>query len=52
METYFAKKEGKPLPVLPPLVPPAPAERDPDSPNVLEAATVAENRAPSTPVSP
>jgi penicillin-binding protein 2 len=47
METYFAKKEGKPLPLLAPLVPPAPAERDPDSPNVLEAVTVAENRTPS-----
>ena len=50
METYFAKQEGKPLPVLPPLAPPAVPERDPDSPNALEAVTVAENRAPSAPV--
>jgi hypothetical protein len=47
METYFAKKEGKPLPVLPPLVPPAPAERDPDSPNVLEPVTVATTATPA-----
>jgi penicillin-binding protein 2 len=45
METYFAKKEGKPLPVLEPKnPPPAVPESDPDSPPVLPAETVAENQ--------
>jgi penicillin-binding protein 2 len=35
METYFAKKEGKPLPVLAPKEPPAPPIEDPDSPPAL-----------------
>jgi penicillin-binding protein 2 len=38
IETYFAKKEGKPLPVLAPPRPPAPAEPDPDTTPVLPAA--------------
>jgi penicillin-binding protein 2 len=44
METYFAKKEGKPLPALPPLPgQPTPQEQDPDAPGVLDdaVATVA-----------
>ncbi len=38
IETYFAKKEGKPLPTL---TPPGPAvpEEDPDSPPVIEQAS-------------
>jgi penicillin-binding protein 2 len=46
IETYFAKKEGRPLPVLPP-VPGAPAplaEPDPDSPPALPAVDVADAR--------
>jgi penicillin-binding protein 2 len=43
IETYYAKQDGKPLPVLKPKaapVPQAPArERDPDSPPVLQEAT-------------
>jgi penicillin-binding protein 2 len=46
METYFAKQEGKPLPVLPPLQPVVPPEPDPDSPNALETVTVVQNSAP------
>jgi penicillin-binding protein 2 len=45
VETYFAKKEGKPLPVLPPLAPPSAPDPDPDSPPAPEPVTVAENRA-------
>jgi penicillin-binding protein 2 len=43
IETYFAKKEGKPLPVLPSKAPaaPAPAAEDPDSPPVIEPLVVA-----------
>ena len=44
IETYFAKKEGRPLPELPPLPgQPAPPEQDPDSPSPLDdsVATVA-----------
>jgi penicillin-binding protein 2 len=47
METYFAKKEGQPLPVLQPVAPPAVPETDPDSPNALDPVTVAENRPPA-----
>jgi penicillin-binding protein 2 len=37
IETYFAKKDGKPLPQLPPLPgQPAGHEEDPDSPGVLD----------------
>ncbi len=45
IETYYAKKEGRPLPVLAakPAAAPAPPAPDPDSPTVLEeAAPVAE----------
>ncbi|MBM3818187.1 MAG: penicillin-binding protein 2 [Acidimicrobiia bacterium] len=42
IETYYAKKDGRPLPVLAPKPAPAPAPRetvpDPDSPPVLEDA--------------
>jgi penicillin-binding protein 2 len=37
IETYFAKKEGKALPVLPTPTPPVPPEPDPDSPPAIEA---------------
>jgi penicillin-binding protein 2 len=36
IETYFAKKEGKPLPGISKPLPPAPPTPDPDSPPVLE----------------
>jgi penicillin-binding protein 2 len=44
IETYFAKKEGKPLPTLTPVVPVLP-EEDPDSPPVLSepASPIAHN---------
>jgi penicillin-binding protein 2 len=35
IETYFAKKEGRPLPTLQPAAPPPAPEVDPDSPPVL-----------------
>jgi len=39
IETYFAKKEGKPLPQLAPLPgQPAPHEEDPDTPGILDDA--------------
>ncbi len=40
IETYYAKKEGKPLPVLKPVVPVVPVvpEQDPDSPPVMREA--------------
>jgi penicillin-binding protein 2 len=43
IETYFAKKEGKPLPVLPTIGPPPPPkdQEDPDVPGVLDADVVA-----------
>ena len=44
METYFAKKEGKPLPVLQPKNPPAEPESDPDSPPALPPEAVADAR--------
>ena len=45
IETYFAKKEGRPLPVLQPKnAPPAKPESDPDSPPVLEPVEVADAR--------
>lgn len=45
IETYFAKKEGQPLPVLPSLQPPAQPEADPDTDDPLPAP-VALNAAP------
>ena len=43
IETYFAKKEGQPLPKLPPLPGQGPPEQDPDAPGILDdaVATVA-----------
>jgi penicillin-binding protein 2 len=49
IETYFAKKEGKPLPVLQPKVPQAP-EPDPDSPPAVPPVAVAENTGTAQPV--
>jgi penicillin-binding protein 2 len=49
IETYFAKKEGKPLPVLQPKnAPPVKPEEDPDSPPVLDAIEVADSRSGDT----
>jgi penicillin-binding protein 2 len=46
IETYFAKKEGKPLPVLQPTSsPPVQPEDDPDSPPALPAIEVADTHA-------
>jgi penicillin-binding protein 2 len=47
IETYFAKKEGKPLPVLPSKTPPAPSppDSDPDSPPAIPPVAVAANSA-------
>jgi penicillin-binding protein 2 len=49
IETYFAKKDGKPLPVLQPKnAPPVGPEEDPDSPPVLDAIEVADSRSSDT----
>ena len=44
IETYFAKKEGKPFPTLPSKTPPAPSVPDPDSPPALPPVAVADAR--------
>jgi penicillin-binding protein 2 len=44
METYFAKKEGRPLPVLPSKIPEGPPVQDPDSPPSLPPIAVADAR--------
>jgi penicillin-binding protein 2 len=44
IETYFAKKEGRPLPTLKPLTPAVP-EEDPDSPPAIETALPPQARA-------
>jgi len=45
METYFAKKEGQPLPVLlPGKTAPSPSDEDPDSPPALPPIAVADAR--------
>jgi len=52
IETYFAKQEGQPLPQLAPIVPPSPAEADPDTAPVEQQAPIATttpNSHPSTP---
>jgi penicillin-binding protein 2 len=41
IETYYAKKEGRPLPLLTPVAPPADALEDPDSPPALPPVPVA-----------
>jgi penicillin-binding protein 2 len=49
IETYYAKLEGKPLPMLTPKTPAPPAdEEDPDSPPAVAPAPVAENQTPAT----
>ncbi len=45
IETYFAKKEGRPLPLLPEQTPPSRNEEDPDSPPALPPVIVADNQA-------
>jgi penicillin-binding protein 2 len=47
IETYFAKKEGRPLPMLTPVPPPRPPEQDPDS-VTLDAPAVARAAPPAT----
>jgi penicillin-binding protein 2 len=45
IETYFAKKEGRPLPLLPEqMPPPSRDEEDPDSPPALPPVVVADNQ--------
>jgi penicillin-binding protein 2 len=49
IETYFAKKEGKPLPLLQQKgTPPPRPDEDPDSPPVLDAIEVADSRSGDT----
>jgi penicillin-binding protein 2 len=45
IETYFAKKEGRPLPMLPEQTPPSSNDEDPDSPPALPPIIVADNQA-------
>jgi penicillin-binding protein 2 len=45
IETYFAKKEGRPLPLLPEQMPPTGNDEDPDSPPALPPVVVADNQA-------
>jgi penicillin-binding protein 2 len=47
IETYFAKKEGRPLPGLAPKPAPAPPEADPDTAPVERAPAVAEASRPA-----
>src|SRR6185503_19174245 len=44
IDTFFAKKEGRPLPVIPGQQPPARPDEDPDSPPALPAVDVADAR--------
>jgi penicillin-binding protein 2 len=44
IETYFAKKEGRPLPLLPEQTPPSSNDEDPDSPPALPPVIVADNQ--------
>jgi hypothetical protein len=46
IETYYAKLEGKPLPVLTPKTPAPAPEIDPDSPPAALPVAVAQNEAP------
>ena len=52
IETYFAKKEGRPLPLLPEQMPPTGNDEDPDSPPALPPVVVADNQALPPPVVP
>ena len=52
IETYFAKKEGRPLPLLPNEVPPSSNDEDPDSPPALPPVVVADNQAAQPAVVP
>jgi penicillin-binding protein 2 len=57
VETYFAKKEGRPLPLLPNQTLPAPPDEDPDSPPALPPVAVPEGppvaeRGPQPPAGP
>ncbi len=52
IETYFAKKEGRPLPLLPEQMPPSGNDEDPDSPPALPPVVVADNQALPLPVVP
>jgi penicillin-binding protein 2 len=47
IETYFAKKEGQPLPQLKPILPPPPPEEDPDTAPIEQQPPIA--AAPSRP---
>ena len=48
IETYFAKKEGLPLPVLPPVATPEPRNvPDPDSPPVLDVEVASATTSPA-----
>jgi hypothetical protein len=44
IETFFAKKEGRPLPLIPGQQPPVTNDEDPDSPPALPAVDVADAR--------
>jgi penicillin-binding protein 2 len=44
IDTYFAKKEGRPLPTLPQQTPPSSNDEDPDSPPSLPPVVVADNQ--------
>jgi len=53
IETYFAKKDGRPLPVLmEKKAPPSPADQDPDSPPALPPIAVADNQVTTPLASP
>jgi len=52
IETYFAKKEGRPLPRLPNQAPVLPPADDPDSPSVLDDAVAALDSLPPLPSFP
>jgi penicillin-binding protein 2 len=47
IETYFAKKEGRPLPVIGKPTVPAPPQEDPDSPPVLDDSVVVADATPA-----
>ena len=49
IETYFAKKEGRPLPTPFEPSPPSPADQDPDSPPALPPIAVADSQVTTPP---